>query len=100
MIATGPGIRIDTGVAVGDTVPPEFDSMMAKIIAFGQSREEALSRLQRVLRESVVVIKGGATNKAFLLELLSASGSAARPGRHGVAGPADGQRRASFAPLR
>ncbi|MGC2108344.1 MAG: biotin carboxylase N-terminal domain-containing protein [Candidatus Korobacteraceae bacterium] len=71
MIATGPGIRIDTGVSVGDAVPPEFDSMVAKIIAFGQSREEALSRIQRVLRESVVVIKGGATNKAFLLELLS-----------------------------
>ena len=70
MIATGPGIRIDTGVSVGDAVPPEFDSMVAKIIAFGQSRKEALSRLQRVLRESVVVIKGGATNKAFLLELL------------------------------
>ncbi len=71
MIATGPGIRIDTGVSVGDSVPPEFDSMVAKIIAFGQSRKEALSRLQRVLRESVVVIKGGATNKAFLLELLN-----------------------------
>ena len=71
MIATGPGIRIDTGVSVGDNVPPEFDSMVAKIIAFGQSREEALSRIQRVLRESVVVIKGGATNKAFLLELLT-----------------------------
>jgi acetyl/propionyl-CoA carboxylase alpha subunit/acetyl-CoA carboxylase carboxyltransferase component len=71
MIATGPGIRIDTGVSVGDAVPPEFDSMVAKIIAFGQSRKEALSRLQRVLRESVVVIKGGATNKAFLLELLN-----------------------------
>ena len=70
-IATGPGIRIDTGVSVGDTVPPEFDSMVAKIIAFGQSRKEALSRLQRVLRESVVVIKGGATNKAFLLELVN-----------------------------
>jgi acetyl/propionyl-CoA carboxylase alpha subunit/acetyl-CoA carboxylase carboxyltransferase component len=70
-IATGPGIRIDTGVSVGDSVPPEFDSMVAKIIAFGQSRKEALSRLQRVLRESVVVIKGGATNKAFLLELVS-----------------------------
>ena len=70
-IATGPGIRIDTGVSVGDAVPPEFDSMVAKIIAFGQSRKEALSRLERVLRESVVVIKGGATNKAFLLELVN-----------------------------
>ena len=68
---TGPGVRIDTGVEEGDNVPPEFDSMIAKIIAYGQSRKEALSRLQRVLRESVVVIKGGASNKAFLLELLN-----------------------------
>ncbi len=70
-LATGPGVRIDTGVAVGDAIPPEFDSMIAKIITYGQNRKEALSRLQRVLRESVVVIKGGASNKAFLLELLN-----------------------------
>jgi len=68
---TGPGLRIDTGVAVGDTVPAEFDSMIAKIIAFGQNRDEALSRLRRALAECVVVIKGGASNKAFLLELLN-----------------------------
>ncbi len=70
-ILTGPGVRVDTGVAEGDAVPAEFDSMIAKIIAYGQSRKEALARLQRVLRESVVVIKGGASNKAFLLELLN-----------------------------
>ncbi len=70
-ILTGPGVRVDTGVAEGDTVPAEFDSMIAKLIAFGQNRREALSRLQRALRESVVVIKGGTSNKAFLLELLS-----------------------------
>ena len=68
---TGPGVRIDTGVAEGDAVPPEFDSMIAKIIAYGQNRKEALSRLQRALRESVVVIKGGASNKPFLLESLN-----------------------------
>ena len=67
----GPGVRIDTGVAEGDAIPADFDSMIAKIIAYGQNRKEALSRLQRALRESVVVIKGGASNKAFLLELLS-----------------------------
>ncbi len=72
-ISGGPGVRIDTGVSVGDRVPPEFDSMVAKIIGYGQNRQEALSRLQRVLRESVVVIQGGATNKAFLLELLGRS---------------------------
>jgi acetyl/propionyl-CoA carboxylase alpha subunit/acetyl-CoA carboxylase carboxyltransferase component len=70
-ILPGPGVRIDTGVAEGDTIPSEFDSMVAKIIAYGQNRKEALARLQRALRESVVVIKGGASNKAFLLELLS-----------------------------
>ena len=67
---TGPGVRIDTGVEEGDRVPPDFDSMIAKIIAFGHDRKEALARLQRVLHESVVVIKGGASNRAFLLELL------------------------------
>ena len=70
-ILPGPGVRIDTGVTEGDAIPAEFDSMIAKIIAYGKNRKEALSRLQRVLRESVVVIKGGASNKAFLLELLS-----------------------------
>ncbi len=68
---TGPGVRIDTGVAEGDSVAPEFDSMIAKIIAHGQTRKEALSRLHRALRESVVVIQGGTSNKPFLLELLS-----------------------------
>jgi len=69
--ATGPGVRMDTGVVLGDRVPPEFDSMIAKIIAQGQNRKEALSRLQRALRESVIVVKGGASNKAFLLNLLN-----------------------------
>ncbi len=67
----GPGVRIDTGVAVGDAVPADFDSMIAKIVTYGQTRKEALSRMQRALQESVVVIKGGASNKAFLLELLN-----------------------------
>jgi acetyl/propionyl-CoA carboxylase alpha subunit/acetyl-CoA carboxylase carboxyltransferase component len=70
-ILAGPGVRVDTGVAEGDVIPADFDSMIAKIIAYGQNRKEALSRLQRVLRESVVVVKGGASNKAFLLELLN-----------------------------
>ncbi len=70
-ILTGPGVRVDTGVGEGDSIPPEFDSMIAKIIAHGQNRKEALSRLQRALRKSVVVIRGGASNKAFLLELLN-----------------------------
>ena len=72
-ILPGPGVRIDTGVAEGDPIPSEFDSMIAKIIAYGKNRKEALSRLQRALRESVVVIKGGTSNRGFLLELLNRS---------------------------
>ncbi len=70
-ILAGPGVRVDTGFEEGDMVPSEFDSMIAKIIAFGRTREEALSRLQRVLHSSVVVLKGGTSNRAFLMELLS-----------------------------
>lgn len=70
-IPTGPGIRIDTGVAEGDNIPAEFDSMIAKVIAYGRDRKEAISRLQRALRESVVVIKDGCSNKSFLQGLLS-----------------------------
>jgi acetyl/propionyl-CoA carboxylase alpha subunit/acetyl-CoA carboxylase carboxyltransferase component len=70
-ILTGPGIRVDTGVAEGDCVAPEFDSMIAKIIAHGRNRKEALARLRRTLEDSVVVIEGGTSNKSFLLELLN-----------------------------
>jgi acetyl/propionyl-CoA carboxylase alpha subunit/acetyl-CoA carboxylase carboxyltransferase component len=70
-LLTGPGIRIDTGVEEGDTIPADFDSMIAKVIAFGKDRKEALARLERVLQESVIVIKGGGSNRAFLLDLLS-----------------------------
>ena len=37
----GPGVRVDTGVAAGDTIPPQFDSMIAKVIAWGRDRDEA-----------------------------------------------------------
>ena len=70
-ILSGPGVRVDVSVAEGDSVPAEFDSMIAKIIGYGQNRKEALARVQRTLRDSVVVIKGGTSNKAFLLDLLN-----------------------------
>ncbi len=69
-LPTGPGLRIDRGVTEGDTVAPEFDPMIAKLIAHGTDRGEALARLRRALSESAVVLDGGTTNKAFLLELL------------------------------
>ncbi len=51
-------------------IPPEFDSMIAKIIATGHDRNEALARLRRALGQTVVLVRGGTTNKSFLLDLL------------------------------
>ncbi len=70
-LPAGPGVRVDTGVAEGDTIPPDFDSMIAKIIAVGRTREEALARLRRAMGETTVVIEGGACNKSFVLDLLA-----------------------------
>ncbi|MBR7834225.1 ATP-grasp domain-containing protein [Actinospica durhamensis] len=69
-LPAGPGIRVDTGVSEGDTIPAEFDSMIAKIIAYGRDREEALGRLRRAMSQTTVIIEGGATNKSFVLDLL------------------------------
>ena len=67
---SGPSIRVDTGVSEGDTIQADFDSMIAKIIAFGRTRDEALARLRRAVGETAVIIEGGVTNKSFLLDLL------------------------------
>ena len=48
---SGPGIRLDSGVAAGSVVPGSFDSMMAKLIVTGATRNEALQRARRALRE-------------------------------------------------
>ncbi|MBO0853566.1 MAG: fused acetyl/propionyl-CoA carboxylase subunit alpha/methylmalonyl-CoA decarboxylase subunit alpha, partial [Nocardia sp.] len=69
-LPAGPGIRVDTGVSAGDTIPADFDSMIAKIIAYGSDREQALGRLRRAVGETRVIIEGGATNKSFVLDLL------------------------------
>ncbi|WP_112240571.1 ATP-binding protein [Kribbella monticola] len=69
-LPTGPGVRVDTGVSEGDSIPADFDSMIAKIIAYGRTRDEALGRLRRAVGDTVVVLEGGATNKSFVLDLL------------------------------
>ncbi|QGN48201.1 ATP-grasp domain-containing protein [Micromonospora sp. WMMC415] len=69
-LPAGPGIRVDTGVSEGDTIPADFDSMIAKIIAYGRDRDEALGRLRRAMQNTTVIIEGGATNKSFVLDLL------------------------------
>lgn len=63
----GPGIRLDTGVRQGDEVTPNYDPMLAKLIVWAPSREEALQRMRRSLEEFVVL--GTTTNLRFLREL-------------------------------
>ena len=77
---SGPGIRIDTGVSEGDEIPADFDSMIAKVIAHGRTRAEALARLRRALTDTTVVIAGGATNKSFVLDLLDQPEVVGAPG--------------------
>ncbi|MEU3457157.1 carboxyl transferase domain-containing protein [Micromonospora sp. NPDC006766] len=69
-LPAGPGIRVDTGVSEGDRIPAAFDSMIAKIIAYGRDRAEALGRLRRAMADTTVIIEGGATNRSFVLDLL------------------------------
>jgi acetyl-CoA carboxylase, biotin carboxylase subunit len=47
----GPGIRVDTHAITGYVVPPYYDSLIAKVIAWGQHRDEAIARMHRALRE-------------------------------------------------
>lgn len=60
---TGPGIRVDTGVTSGSTIPGAYDSMMAKLIVFGADRDQAITRARQALRE--LVIEGVATVLPF-----------------------------------
>ena len=64
---TGPGIRLDTGVREGDDVTPHYDPMLAKLIVFAPTRNEALQRMRRALDEFVVL--GTTTNIGFLRDL-------------------------------
>ena len=51
LLPGGPGIRVDSGVYSGYFIPPFYDSMVAKVIAWGESREEAIGRMKRALGE-------------------------------------------------
>ena len=64
----GIGIRVDSGVHMGYTIPAEYDSMISKLIAYGMSRSEAIARMRRALRE--YVIEGVETNIPFHLAVL------------------------------
>ena len=72
------GIRIDTGVTAGDEVSPFYDPLLAKLIAHGATREQALDRLASALARTVVA--GPRTNLGFLAALTRAPEF--RQGRH------------------
>ena len=64
----GPGIRVDSHAYNGYTVPPNYDSLIGKIIAYGDTREQAIARLAIALSETV--IEGIKTNIPLHQELL------------------------------
>ncbi len=67
----GPGIRVDSHIYSGYTVPPNYDSLIGKIIAHGPTRESALARMRTALTE--VVVEGIDTNTALHIDLFNDS---------------------------
>ncbi len=65
----GVGLRVDSAVYPGYTIPPYYDSMIAKVIVHGENRFEALMKMQRALYE--LEIEGVVTNTDFQLDLIS-----------------------------
>jgi 3-methylcrotonyl-CoA carboxylase alpha subunit len=65
----GPGIRVDAGVTEGSTIGVRFDPMLAKLIAFGESRDIAIERLDRALRDYVIL--GTKTNVSWLRRVVT-----------------------------
>jgi acetyl-CoA carboxylase biotin carboxylase subunit len=64
----GPGVRVDTHIYAGYTVPPYYDSLIAKLLVFGRDREEAIVRSRRAL--SMVRVEGIKTSVALHLRIL------------------------------
>ncbi len=65
----GPGVRVDSAAYEGYTIPPYYDSMIAKVITHGSTREEAIARMKRALNEFVV--EGIHTTIPFHIKLLN-----------------------------
>jgi 3-methylcrotonyl-CoA carboxylase alpha subunit len=68
-VAKGDGLRVDAGVEAGSVISPFYDSMIAKLIAYGADRSEAIARLARGLEDTLVA--GPRTNASFLHALVT-----------------------------
>src|SRR5712672_24249 len=68
-VPSGPGIRVDDGVYEGWTVPNDYDPLLSKLIAWGNSREETIARLRRALEE--YTITGIKTNVGLFRRILT-----------------------------
>ena len=64
----GPGVRVDTHVYAGYTVPPYYDSLLAKVIVHGNDREEALTRMGQALDS--FILEGVTTTIPFLARVI------------------------------
>ena len=67
-IPGGNGIRVDTAIYSGYTIPPTYDSMIAKVIVHGKTREESIAKLKSAIAE--LVVDGITTNADFILKIL------------------------------
>ena len=65
----GNGIRVDTAIYSGYSIPPTYDSMIAKVIAHGKTRQEVIAKLKSAVAE--LVVEGIDTNVEFILEILN-----------------------------
>jgi 3-methylcrotonyl-CoA carboxylase alpha subunit len=66
---SGPGVRVDAGVTEGSTIGVKFDPMLAKLIAYGETRDAAIDRLDRALRNYVIL--GTKTNVSWLRRVVT-----------------------------
>lgn len=66
--AAGPGVRVDDGIEMGTQVSPYYDPMLAKVITYGDDRQEAIRKMVRALQDTVIF--GVTTNIPYLLDIL------------------------------
>ena len=90
-LPAGPGIRVDTGVSAGDVIPPQFDSMIAKVIAWGRDRRGPRPAVPRAPADRRGD-QGRDHEQGLPARSAGSAGIRPRRGRHDLAGHDDGRR--------